>query len=120
MDGTSSRTPSPATTNRGWTSCRGERSVSRTSSRRELVRRSLRMRVAGKLTRGILGGGSVRGVRTALVGADVAPRALGALDASRVALRAGIPAGARDAGRAVVDRRASLLERDGLGEAAVV
>jgi len=49
IEGTSSRTPSPATTNNGCTRCRADRSVSRTSSRRAFVRRRRRMRVAGKL-----------------------------------------------------------------------
>jgi hypothetical protein len=55
IEGTFSRTPSPATTNSGCTRCRGDSSVSRTSSRSGLVRRSLRIRVAGKLTSVILG-----------------------------------------------------------------
>src|SRR6266516_1004745 len=50
IEGTSSRTPSPATTNSGWIRCRGESSVSATRSRSGFVRRSRRIRVAGKLT----------------------------------------------------------------------
>ena len=44
-----SRTASPAVTNIGWTRCSGLRLVSRTRSRRGLVLRRRRRRVAGKL-----------------------------------------------------------------------
>src|SRR6266536_5340989 len=54
IDGTSSRTPSPATTKSGWIRWRGESSVSSTRSRSGWVRRSRRIRVAGKLTSRIL------------------------------------------------------------------
>src|SRR5262245_61232132 len=61
IDSTGSRTPSPETTKRGWTRCRGESSVSRTRSRRAFVRRTRRIRVAGKLTARILGLEPLRG-----------------------------------------------------------
>ena len=55
IDSTGSRVPSFATTNSGWIRWRSESSVCRTRSRSALVARMRRMRVAGKLTRGILG-----------------------------------------------------------------
>src|SRR6476646_4985212 len=56
IEGTSSRTFSPATTKRGWIRSAGERLVSRTRPRKDSVRRSRRIRVAGKGT-----GGEFRG-----------------------------------------------------------
>src|SRR4051812_8170784 len=55
IDSTGSRTFSLETTNSGWTRWRGDNSVSRTRSRSAFVRRSRRIRVAGKLTARILG-----------------------------------------------------------------
>src|SRR5688500_16665415 len=55
MDATGSRTASSATTKSGCTRWRTDSSVSRTRSRSAEVARRRRMRVAGKLTPGILG-----------------------------------------------------------------